>query len=86
MQKKLDERTRLLSQLEQVQLQEQISASLRSMSEITTPGIRSTVQVQRLETTSAAPANQRLAQINGAKADDNIIDAEVVVESVDLRK
>src|SRR5271170_3370372 len=38
LQKKIAERTKLLSQLEQAKMQEQVSASLRSMSEIAAPG------------------------------------------------
>jgi phage shock protein A len=38
LQQKLAERTRLLSQLEQAKMQEQVSASLRSMSELAAPG------------------------------------------------
>jgi len=38
LQTKLAERTKLLSQLEQAKMQEQVSASLRSMSEIAAPG------------------------------------------------
>ena len=38
LQKKLAERQKLLSQLEQAKMQEQVSASLRSMSEIAAPG------------------------------------------------
>ena len=37
-QQKIAERTKLLSQLEQAKMQEQVSASLRSMSEIAAPG------------------------------------------------
>jgi phage shock protein A len=37
-QKRLAERTRLLSQLEQAKMQEQVTTSLRSMSEISAPG------------------------------------------------
>ena len=35
---KISERTKLLSQLEQAKMQEQVSASLRSMSELAAPG------------------------------------------------
>ena len=38
LQQKLAERTKLLSQLEQAKMQEQVSASLRSMSELAAPG------------------------------------------------
>src|SRR5215469_2992709 len=38
LQQKVAERTKLLSQLEQAKMQEQVSASLRSMSEIAAPG------------------------------------------------
>jgi phage shock protein A len=38
LQQKIAERTKLLSQLEQAKMQEQVSASLRSMSEIAAPG------------------------------------------------
>ncbi|MEO7196551.1 MAG: PspA/IM30 family protein [Pseudonocardiaceae bacterium] len=38
LQQKLTERTKLLSQLEQAKMQEQVSASLQSMSELTAPG------------------------------------------------
>ena len=38
LQQKIGERTKLLSQLEQAKMQEQVSASLRSMSEIAAPG------------------------------------------------
>jgi phage shock protein A len=38
LQQKLAERTKLLSQLEQAKMQEQVSASLRSMSEVAAPG------------------------------------------------
>ncbi|MGH3852345.1 MAG: PspA/IM30 family protein [Pseudonocardiaceae bacterium] len=38
LQQKLTERTKLLSQLEQAKMQEQVSASLRSMSELSAPG------------------------------------------------
>lgn len=38
LQQKIAERTRLLSQLEQAKMQEQVTASLRSMSEIAAPG------------------------------------------------
>src|SRR5690625_2487252 len=38
LQQKVAERTKLLSQLEQAKMQEQVSASLRSMSEISAPG------------------------------------------------
>jgi phage shock protein A len=38
LQQRLAERTKLLSQLEQAKMQEQVSASLRSMSEIAVPG------------------------------------------------
>ena len=38
LQQKLAERTKLLSQLEQAKMQEQVSASLQSMSELTAPG------------------------------------------------
>ena len=38
LQSKLAERTKLLSQLEQAKMQEQVSASLKSMSELTAPG------------------------------------------------
>lgn len=38
LQHKLAERTKLLSQLEQAKMQEQVSASLQSMSELTAPG------------------------------------------------
>ncbi|MBV8539918.1 MAG: PspA/IM30 family protein [Pseudonocardiales bacterium] len=38
LQQKLSERTKLLSQLEQAKMQEQVSASLRSMSELSAPG------------------------------------------------
>src|ERR1700685_933540 len=38
LQRKIAERTKLLSQLEQAKMQEQVSASLRSMSEIAAPG------------------------------------------------
>ena len=38
LQQKIAERTKLLSQLEQAKMQEQVSASLRSMSEIAVPG------------------------------------------------
>ena len=38
LQTKIAERTKLLSQLEQAKMQEQVSASLRSMSEIAAPG------------------------------------------------
>jgi phage shock protein A len=38
LQQKIAERTKLLSQLEQAKMQEQVSASLRSMSELATPG------------------------------------------------
>jgi phage shock protein A len=38
LQKKIGERTKLLSQLEQAKMQEQVSASLRSMTEIAAPG------------------------------------------------
>jgi phage shock protein A len=38
LQTKLAERTKLLSQLEQAKMQEQVSASLRSMSEVAAPG------------------------------------------------
>src|ERR671926_1861008 len=38
LQQKIAERTKLLSQLEQAKMQEQVSASLRSMSEIAPPG------------------------------------------------
>ena len=38
LQQKISERTKLLSQLEQAKMQEQVSASLRSMSEIAAPG------------------------------------------------
>ena len=38
LQQKIAERTKLLSQLEQAKMQEQVSASLRSMSEISAPG------------------------------------------------
>src|SRR5271166_3780910 len=38
LQRKVAERTKLLSQLEQAKMQEQVSASLRSMSEIAAPG------------------------------------------------
>src|SRR6202022_4142725 len=37
-QQKIAERTKLLSQLEQAKMQEQVSASLRSMSELAAPG------------------------------------------------
>ena len=38
LQQKIAERTKLLSQLEQAKMQEQVSASLRSMSEVAAPG------------------------------------------------
>ena len=38
LQQKIAERTKLLSQLEQAKMQEQVSASLRSMSEMAAPG------------------------------------------------
>ncbi len=38
LQQKIAERTKLLSQLEQAKMQEQVSASLRSMSELAAPG------------------------------------------------
>ncbi|MGH8965782.1 MAG: PspA/IM30 family protein [Actinomycetes bacterium] len=38
LQQKIGERTKLLSQLEQAKMQEQVSASLRSMSEVAAPG------------------------------------------------
>jgi phage shock protein A len=38
LQQKLAERTKLLSQLEQAKMQEQVSKSLRSMSEVAAPG------------------------------------------------
>ncbi|EHI12564.1 phage shock protein PspA [Mycolicibacterium thermoresistibile] len=38
LQQKIAERTKLLSQLEQAKMQEQVSASLRSMSELSAPG------------------------------------------------
>ncbi len=38
LQQKITERTKLLSQLEQAKMQEQVSASLRSMSELAAPG------------------------------------------------
>lgn len=38
LQQRIAERTKLLSQLEQAKMQEQVSASLRSMSELTAPG------------------------------------------------
>ena len=38
LQQKVNERTKLLSQLEQAKMQEQVSASLKSMSELTAPG------------------------------------------------
>ena len=38
LQQKLAERTKLMSQLEQAKMQEQVSASLRSMSEVAAPG------------------------------------------------
>ena len=38
LQQKIAERTKLLSQLEQAKMQEQVSASLRSMTEIAAPG------------------------------------------------
>jgi phage shock protein A len=38
LQKKIGERTKLLGQLEQAKMQEQVSASLRSMSELAAPG------------------------------------------------
>jgi phage shock protein A len=38
LQQRISERTKLLSQLEQAKMQEQVSASLRSMSEIAAPG------------------------------------------------
>ncbi len=38
LQQKIAQRTKLLSQLEQAKMQEQVSASLRSMSEIAAPG------------------------------------------------
>ena len=38
LQQKISERTKLLSQLEQAKMQEQVSNSLRSMSEIAAPG------------------------------------------------
>ncbi|MDQ3887460.1 MAG: phage shock protein PspA, partial [Actinomycetota bacterium] len=38
LQQKIAERTKLLSQLEQAKMQEQVSASLRSMTELTAPG------------------------------------------------
>ncbi len=47
LQQKLAERTKLLSQLEQAKMQEQVSASLRSMSEIAAPGSTPTLDEVR---------------------------------------
>jgi phage shock protein A len=47
LQQRIAERTKLLSQLEQAKMQEQVSASLRSMSEIAAPGTTPTLDEVR---------------------------------------
>jgi phage shock protein A len=47
LQQRIAERTKLLSQLEQAKMQEQVSASLRSMSEIAAPGTTPTLDQVR---------------------------------------
>ena len=57
LQQKIAERTKLLSQLEQAKMQEQVSASLRSMSEIAAPG--NTPEPRRGAREDRTPLRQR---------------------------
>ena len=55
LQQKIAERTKLLSQLEQAKMQEQVSASLQSMSELAAPGNTPSLDEVRRRSSAATP-------------------------------
>lgn len=55
LQQKIGERTKLLSQLEQAKMQEKVSESLRSMSEIAAPGTTPNLDEVRRRSSAAMP-------------------------------
>lgn len=74
LQQKLAERTKLLSQLEQAKMQEQVSASLNSMSELAAPGNTPSLdqvreKIERRYTTALGSAELAQGSVQGRMAE-----------------